>query len=71
MVREKQTSDVYAMKTLRKDAAARSAHGAADERAVLGAGDGRWLPKLQYAFQVCCTVVCYKPGVLDSFKIVT
>lgn len=56
MVREKQTSDVYALKTLRKEAAARRALSAADERAVLGAGAGPWFPRLQYAFQVSYNV---------------
>lgn len=49
MVREKQTGDVYAMKTLRKE---QSRKRADEERDVLATATGPWLPKLQYAFQV-------------------
>lgn len=49
MVREKQTGDVYAMKTLRKEQARKRAD---DERDVLATATGPWIPKLQYAFQV-------------------
>ncbi|KAJ8712973.1 hypothetical protein PYW08_008277 [Mythimna loreyi] len=48
MVREKQTGDVYAMKTLRKEQVRKRAD---EERDVLAAATGPWLPKLQYAFQ--------------------
>lgn len=48
MVREKQTGDVYAMKTLRKE---QSRKRADEERDVLATATGPWLPKLQYAFQ--------------------
>nr|XP_049699282.1 citron rho-interacting kinase isoform X1 [Helicoverpa armigera] len=48
MVREKQTCDVYALKTLRKEQARKRAD---DERDVLAAATGPWMPKLQYAFQ--------------------
>ncbi|KAJ0173065.1 hypothetical protein K1T71_011241 [Dendrolimus kikuchii] len=52
MVREKQTSDVYALKTLRKDQACKRSAGAAeDERDVLATANGPWFPRLQYAFQ--------------------
>lgn len=52
MVREKQTGDVYALKVVRKEAAARRAACAGDERDVLAAAAAPCLPKLQYAFQV-------------------
>ncbi|KAJ8711314.1 hypothetical protein PYW07_008556 [Mythimna separata] len=48
MVREKQTGDVYAMKTLRKE---QSRKRTDEERDVLATATGPWLPKLQYAFQ--------------------
>ncbi|KAH9641449.1 hypothetical protein HF086_006065 [Spodoptera exigua] len=48
MVREKQTGDVYAMKTLRKE---QSRKRADEERDVLATATGPWLTKLQYAFQ--------------------
>ncbi|CAG9104296.1 unnamed protein product [Plutella xylostella] len=51
MVREKQTGDVYALKVVRKEAAARRAACAGDERDVLAAAAAPCLPKLQYAFQ--------------------
>lgn len=51
MVREKQTGDVYAIKSMRKEAA-RAAGAAEDERDVLANSNSPWLPKLQYAFQV-------------------
>ncbi|XP_013167910.1 PREDICTED: citron Rho-interacting kinase isoform X1 [Papilio xuthus] len=52
MVREKETSDVYALKILRKEEARkRVANGAEDERDVLANANGPWIPKLQYAFQ--------------------
>ncbi|RVE50300.1 hypothetical protein evm_005135 [Chilo suppressalis] len=52
LVREKETSDVYALKTLRKEQARKRAAGAAeDERDVLANASGPWIPKLQYAFQ--------------------
>ncbi|CAG5044216.1 unnamed protein product [Parnassius apollo] len=52
MVREKETSDVYALKTMRKEQARkRVASGAEDERNVLANANGPWIPKLQYAFQ--------------------
>ncbi|CAK1590353.1 unnamed protein product [Parnassius mnemosyne] len=52
MVREKETSDVYALKTMRKEQARkRVASGAEDERDVLANANGPWIPKLQYAFQ--------------------
>lgn len=50
MVREKQTGDVYALKTLRKEQSRKRA--ADEERDVLATASGPWLPKLQYAFQV-------------------
>lgn len=50
MVREKQTGDVYALKTLRKEQSRKRA--ADDERDVLANATGNWIPKLQYAFQV-------------------
>ncbi|XP_075983571.1 uncharacterized protein LOC142981496 isoform X2 [Anticarsia gemmatalis] len=49
MVREKQTGDVYALKTLRKEQSRKRA--ADDERDVLATATGPWIPKLQYAFQ--------------------
>lgn len=53
MIREKQTGDVYALKSLRKEAVRSRAAGAAeDERDVLASSNSPWLPKLQYAFQV-------------------
>ncbi|CAH2052087.1 unnamed protein product, partial [Iphiclides podalirius] len=52
MVREKETSDVYALKILRKEQARkRVAIGTEDERDVLANANGPWIPKLQYAFQ--------------------
>ncbi|XP_068623643.1 citron rho-interacting kinase-like [Battus philenor] len=52
MVREKETSDVYALKILRKEQACkRIASGTEDEREVLASNTGPWIPKLQYAFQ--------------------
>ncbi|KAI5634055.1 protein kinase domain-containing protein [Phthorimaea operculella] len=52
MVREKQTSDVYAMKVVRKEVAMKRAAGAAeDERDVLATATAPWVPRLQYAFQ--------------------
>lgn len=54
MVREKETSDVYALKILHKEQARkRVACGAVDERDVLANANAPWIPKLQYAFQVC------------------
>ncbi|XP_063832966.1 probable serine/threonine-protein kinase ndrA [Ostrinia nubilalis] len=50
MVREKETSDVYAMKTMRKEEARKRAT-AEDERDVLANANGPWMPRLQYAFQ--------------------
>lgn len=52
MVREKQTSDVYALKILRKEQARKRAAGVEDERDVLATANGPWFPRLQYAFQV-------------------
>lgn len=53
MVREKETGDVYALKTMRKEQARKRAVGAAeDERDVLANATGPWMPRLQYAFQV-------------------
>ncbi|KAL4711782.1 hypothetical protein ACJJTC_005951 [Scirpophaga incertulas] len=52
MIREKETGDVYALKTLRKeDARKQNGSAAEDERDVLANGNGPWIPKLQYAFQ--------------------
>ncbi|KAM3964004.1 LOW QUALITY PROTEIN: uncharacterized protein ACR2FA_002045 [Aphomia sociella] len=52
MIREKETGDVYALKTLRKEEARKRAAGAAeDERDVLAIANSPWIPKLQYAFQ--------------------
>ncbi|CAH2259548.1 jg24268 [Pararge aegeria aegeria] len=51
MVREKQTGDVYALKSVRKDEARKRVSGAEDERDILAAGAGHWIPRLQYAFQ--------------------
>lgn len=53
MVREKQSGDVYALKSIRKEQARKKALGAADERDILVSASGQWIPKLQYAFQVC------------------
>ncbi|XP_028176042.1 citron Rho-interacting kinase-like [Ostrinia furnacalis] len=50
MVREKETSDVYAMKTMRKEEARKRAT-TEDERDVLANANGPWMPRLQYAFQ--------------------
>lgn len=52
MVREKQTGDVYAMKSIRKEQARKRVSGAEDERDILASTSGHWIPKLQYAFQV-------------------
>lgn len=52
MVREKQTHDVYALKTVRKELARKRVAGAEDERDVLATATSAWMPKLQYAFQV-------------------
>lgn len=52
MVREKQTSDVYALKSIRKDQARKRVSGAEDERDILANAAGCWIPRLQYAFQV-------------------
>nr|XP_034827828.1 citron rho-interacting kinase-like [Maniola hyperantus] len=51
MVREKQTGDVYALKSVRKDEARKRVSGAEDERDILANGTGQWIPRLQYAFQ--------------------
>ncbi|XP_038215330.1 citron Rho-interacting kinase-like isoform X2 [Zerene cesonia] len=51
MVREKQTGDVYALKSVRKEQARKRVSGAADERDILATASGQWIPKLQYAFQ--------------------
>ncbi|XP_045516259.1 citron Rho-interacting kinase-like isoform X2 [Pieris brassicae] len=51
MVREKQTGDVYALKSVRKEQARKKVSGAADERDILASASGQWIPKLQYAFQ--------------------
>ncbi|XP_072934442.1 uncharacterized protein [Epargyreus clarus] len=51
MVREKQTGDVYALKSVRKEQARRRVAGAGDERDVLATANGPWIPHLQYAFQ--------------------
>ncbi|CAG4932824.1 unnamed protein product [Colias eurytheme] len=51
MVREKQTGDVYALKSVRKEQARKRVTGAADERDILATASGQWIPKLQYAFQ--------------------
>ncbi|XP_053617413.1 citron rho-interacting kinase-like isoform X2 [Plodia interpunctella] len=52
MVREKETGDVYAMKTLRKEQSRKHRAGAAeDERDVLANANSPWIPRLQYAFQ--------------------
>lgn len=60
MVREKETSDVYALKILRKEEARkRVANGAEDERDVLANATGPWIPKLQYAFQVCKMLLAF------------
>lgn len=53
MVREKQTCDVYALKTLRKEEARKRAVASTeDERDVLANANSPWIPRLQYAFQV-------------------
>lgn len=52
MVREKQTADVYALKSVRKEQARKRVVGAEDERDILATASGNWIPKLQYAFQV-------------------
>ncbi|XP_049879050.1 citron Rho-interacting kinase isoform X2 [Pectinophora gossypiella] len=49
MVREKQTSDVYALKAVRKELATRAA--GVDERDVMATATTPWMPRLQYAFQ--------------------
>ncbi|CAK1541618.1 unnamed protein product [Leptosia nina] len=51
MVREKQTGDVYALKSVRKEQARKRVSGAADERDILATSSGQWIPRLQYAFQ--------------------
>ncbi|CAH2093859.1 unnamed protein product [Euphydryas editha] len=51
MVREKQTADVYALKSIRKDQARKRVSGAEDERDILANATGYWIPRLQYAFQ--------------------
>ncbi|XP_052739013.1 citron Rho-interacting kinase [Bicyclus anynana] len=51
MVREKQTGDVYALKSVRKDEARKRVSGAEDEREILATGVPHWIPRLQYAFQ--------------------
>ncbi|XP_060806753.1 citron rho-interacting kinase [Amyelois transitella] len=52
MVREKETGDVYALKTLRKEQSRKQRTGAAeDERDVLATANSPWIPRLQYAFQ--------------------
>ncbi|KAG6446840.1 citron rho-interacting kinase isoform X2 [Manduca sexta] len=52
MVKEKQTGDVYALKTLRKEQARKQEiTSVEDERDVLAAATSPWLPRLQYAFQ--------------------
>lgn len=53
MVREKQTGDVYALKSVRKEQARKRVTGAEDERDILANATGHWIPRLQYAFQVC------------------
>ncbi|GBP74880.1 hypothetical protein EVAR_57104_1 [Eumeta japonica] len=53
MVREKHSGDIYALKTLKKEAAL-TRRGVAcyeEERDILAAGAVPWLVKLQYAFQ--------------------
>lgn len=53
MVREKQSGDVYALKTLRKEQSRKRAIACTeDERDVLASTTSPWIPRLQYAFQV-------------------
>ncbi|XP_050353235.1 citron rho-interacting kinase-like [Nymphalis io] len=51
LVREKQTADVYALKSIRKEQARKRVSGAEDERDILANASGHWVPRLQYAFQ--------------------
>ncbi|XP_028035269.1 citron Rho-interacting kinase-like [Bombyx mandarina] len=52
MVREKQSGDVYALKTLRKEQSRKRAIACTeDERDVLASTTSPWIPRLQYAFQ--------------------
>ena len=60
MVREKQTGDVYALKSVRKEQARKRVIGAEDERDILANASGQWTPRLQYAFQVCVKITYIK-----------
>lgn len=53
VVREKQTGDVYAMKSVRKESSlkAGAASSLEEERTILASGASPWLLALQYAFQ--------------------
>lgn len=51
LVKEKQTGDVYAMKTLRKFDSDVKNMSFKEERNIMAFGNSHWLTSLQYAFQ--------------------
>jgi len=65
LVKEKQTGDIYAMKTIRKFAQDTKRMSFQEERNIMASSNSPWITKLQYSFQdssYLFYVMEYHPG---------